>query len=186
MRIQDGAGNGSWAAVNSDNLLEVYSTVTPEITAAAIDGDAFIISSGAIALTTTGSFNGMLYIKNTNLGHTLFVERVCFHGTQIAQWRLFRNPTTGTLVTSGTDTDPVNLRFSSGSKLLGTVKKGANALTVSDGIVLSTELTTTAIRSSELRGAMQVGENNSLAFDVKPSVAGDFCVELHCFIKADK
>lgn len=185
MKLQDGSGRGFWVGVDNKNRLKASSIITPEITEEALEGNSFVISSGAIALTTTASFNGMLYVKNTNLRHTLYVERVSFQGTQIAQWRMHRNPTTGTLVTSGTSIDPVNLSFSSGTKLLGVVNKGANALTITDGVVLSTALTATTPLTFDLRGAFQVSENNSLAFDVKPSVAGDFCVEVHCYIKDD-
>lgn len=183
MQIESGIGKPVKAGVTDGYRLMAEALDLSIMSDCSVKGDGFIISSGIITLTTTTSFNGVLYFKNTNLGHMLFIERITLSSNQAAQWRTYRNPTTGTLVSSGTAFDPVNTNFSSGSKFIGTSLRGANALTITDGVQIAPVIQAAGVSTFEISGAFIVDDNNSFAIDCKPGLAADIVVNIHCYLK---
>src|SRR6056300_1234810 len=101
--IEDGTGTGNKAKVNEQNRVETFSIIESRIADISNrDGKSYILTSDFVALTTTGSFNGMLYLKNTSTERDLYIDRVrvCGTGTSMnaMQCRFVKNPTTGTLI----------------------------------------------------------------------------------------
>src|SRR6056300_1099407 len=101
--IEDGTGSGKKASVNANNRLDTFSiTETRVADISNRDGRLFILTSDFVALTTTGSFNGMIYLKNTSTDRDMYIDRVriCGTGTSMnaMQCRFVKNPTTGTLI----------------------------------------------------------------------------------------
>lgn len=184
MQIESGTGKPFKAGVTSNNRLMSESLVVSSIADASARGDSFVLSSNIIALTTTASFNGVLYFKNTNLGHMLVLDRMCVHSTQVAQWKFYKNTTAGTLVSSGTSFEPPNLNFSSGAKFIGNALRGANALTITDGVFLASIIQNVGMSAFDLRGSFIIDENNSFAIECKPAAAADVSFTAHCYLVA--
>ena len=101
-QIIDGAGTGSKAKVNVENRLETFSiTESRSADISNRNGKAFILATDFVSLTTTGSFNGMIYVKNSS-DENLFIDKLRVCGTSASssymQTILIENPTTGNLI----------------------------------------------------------------------------------------
>ena len=69
IRIEDGKGQGNVASVTSRNKLLTEAYTRDAIVEESAVGRAFCISSGFISLTTTASYNGILYLYNDKANH---------------------------------------------------------------------------------------------------------------------
>lgn len=176
MRIQGGS-KGYVAEVTPENRLKTESLNVSEITNESVDGNAFSMDSGVLALTTTGSFNGLFYLLNSNESYRFHIVKIHVSGTQNAQWKVTRNPTTGTLISapSGAIT-PRNMNHSAGTTFKGTVSYGADGKTITDGGTLLTLIHGVGFRDLNFDGSEILGNNDSLSISCKPYVAGDFSV----------
>lgn len=172
MEIIDGTGSGKAAKVSSDNRLHTFTLLEWPMESFSHTGDAFALASDFIALTTTASYSGILYLTNTSTTHNIHIDSVRTSSTVGTLWQLLRNPTAGTLISAGTAIVPVNDNFSSGRTISGTAKKGVDAQTVTDGTLLG-QWQTGAYGAMERRyeGALVIGTGNSVAVIAKPSGA---------------
>jgi hypothetical protein len=134
LRIEDGKGKGNEVGVSGDNQLLTLATTQELGLQQAHAGRAFFASTGLISLTTTASFNGLLYILNGHQTDMLHIAAGHFGTNGIATtFKVVKNPKSGTLISGGTTITPYNVNFGSGAGFIGTAKKGANALTITDG-----------------------------------------------------
>lgn len=182
MIIESGIGKPTKVGVTDDYRLMAESLTLAMASNSSKKGRAFILSSNIISITTTASFSGILYFKNTNLGNQVFIERISMHSTQVTQWRAYKNTTTGTLVSSGTSFEPCNLNFSSGAKFIGTALRGSNDLTITDGTLIAPAIQNVGPASFELRGSFIVDENNSFAIECKPAASAEVAINIHCYV----
>jgi len=154
---------------------------------AAEKGDGYWIHSHYVALTTTASFSGILYLKNTHSTDEVHIGnlRTCGTGTGYLQWQIYKNPTTGTLISAGTAITPVNASFSSSNDMQADAIKGADALTITDGTLMGTWTDGTPGHSTtDLGGTIILGPGDSVAIDVKPSVAQEVCTTWQVWTEA--
>jgi len=170
--------DGNTAIVDDFKDLHTFATIRTESAVNTLEGNTFWTASGFISLTTTGSFSGIYYLKNTHLTKEFHVEFLRTCGLAAAEWKLYRNPTTGTLISGGTDVVPGNANFSSGGVLTATVKGGADAQTVTDGNVIAQWINGAGHSVQEFKGSMVLGPGDSLALTCKPESAADVCVTL--------
>lgn len=172
MEILDGTGSGKAAKVSADNRLYTFALLEWPMESFSHPGDAYGVASDFIALTTTASYSGILYLTNISTTHNIHIDSIRTSSTVGALWQLLRNPTAGTLISAGTAIIPVNDNFSSGKVISGTFKKGVDAQTVTDGTLLG-QWQTGAYGALERRyeGALILGTGNSLAIVCKPSGA---------------
>jgi len=137
--IQDGTGAGYRAKVDSDNHVHVRSVSESGGTDAALSGNLFNINTETVVLTSANA-SGLVYMKNTDTVPWV-VNRVFYNagpstgGTGDFLAEVVANPTTGTLISGGTTLVPHNLNFGSSNELTGTVLKGAEGSTITDGTV---------------------------------------------------
>lgn len=171
----------------SDNRLHTFSLIEYPMESFSHSGDSFIIPTEFIALTTTASYTGILYITNTSVTHNIHVERARSSSTVGALWHLVKNPTAGTLISAGTAVTPVNYNFSSGRTLTGTAKKGVDAQTVTDGTWMEQWQTNVYdAKERQYDGAIVLGTGNSLAILCKPSAAATVGATLSVWLEALK
>ena len=183
--IDDGKGSGRRAAVNTNNKLETQAVTIPEIAFLSAEKEqAWIIATGFVALTTTGSFNGLVYLKNTST-KPLHIEsiRTCSTGSGYSQVKVIKNPTTGTLISEANDAAVTNANLTSTAEFGGLSYTAAgDAKTVTDGSD-TTQFTNMSPGHSiqHYQGAVVIGQGDSFALVVKPSAAGDVCSEIVCY-----
>lgn len=184
MKIDDGTGTGFQAKVNTGNRLEVQSVTRSEHLQATEEGRSYYFSTGHIALTTTASYTGLLYIKNnsaTNLH--LYSIRTC--GEVLSHWQFTKNPTTGTLISGAVDGGAENADFTSANIFTGDVFKGADGNTITDGVVFQTTIQSIGHSTLEPFGALVLKPGNSISIEVKPSASGDVCVSVLGYYEDD-
>ena len=132
VEIRDGKGTTFTAKVTSANQLSVAADSIPRAGKSCFDGKLHGVTTDAIALTTTASFNGVFYLKNDS-SDAVYLWHIAAFATENARWQYVKNPTAGTLLTSGTLITATNLNFASTLTFDGEIRKGANAQTVTDG-----------------------------------------------------
>ena len=122
MFLEDGKGTGYKAQVTEEQRLSVDSIVTSHLAhESQDDGEAFIFASGFISLTTTGAFNGLLYIKCTTSESHFHVSKIrtCSSATGFMQLKIIKNPTTGTLISDANAATTSTLNFGSSKSTSG-------------------------------------------------------------------
>lgn len=187
MKIEDGTGAGYIAGVDSNNRLETFSIV--ESRAADISnrtGKSFLLASDFISLTTTASFNGIMYVKN-NDDLSLYINaiRTCSDASGSAQIRILSNPTAGTLISDANDSDKLSSNLGS-SETFGGLSYAAtgDGKTVTDGDQLSQFINRSPGHSiQQYNGSLVLPKGSSMAIVAKPSVATTLCVEIQCWFE---
>lgn len=142
INLKGGTGNNKPAGVTSDNRLQVASRTETEELHETDLGNSYNLNSGELNFTGTTE-SGMLYIKNTGADPIIVPAFIWLLGTTngtFGEWRLrvYRNPTTGTLISDASALTPINKNFGS-NKLLSdqaTIYKASGyGKTVTDGDV---------------------------------------------------
>jgi hypothetical protein len=175
--IKDGK-SGNVAEVSKSGKLMVESVQRPKIEEQAEAGRAFWFASDFIALTTTGSFSGIFYLKNTHETEILYLQFLRTCGVAIQEWRFISNPTAGTLISAGTNIIPQNANLGSNRTFSGVVTAGADSKTITDGSDAGQWINNVGHSIQELAGTVIVPPTKSFAMTCKPAAAGDVCVTM--------
>lgn len=190
VQIQDGTGKGFRAAVNENKRLETFSITESRIADVSNrEGRSFLLTSDFISLTTTGSFNGMMYIKNTDTSKIVFIDkiRVCGTGSSgnYAQVKFYKNPTTGTLISDANAGISVPAHLGSQEIFPGLIYAASgDGKTVTDGTQMSQfTLHTPGHTIQEYDGMIIIPGGSALAIVVKPSNTVEACVEVQCWVE---
>ena len=130
--IEDGTGKGFSASVDSDNRLLVRSAGETEFDRATRLGNAYNINT--LFFLVTGSTEApLLYLKN-NEEKTLTLAAWFFatSGSSSSNGiiKMFPNPSSGTIISSGTDVEAVNRLVGSSNTLDADIKRGGDGFTV--------------------------------------------------------
>jgi hypothetical protein len=134
--IQDGTGTKNKVKVDSKNKIFVRSTSESEFDNATNDGDAFNINTEFITITGS-SETPLLYLKNNENSNLVlsawFIGTDANSGsaTRLSLMRVYTNPTSGTIISSGADVTAVNRLVGSANEFNGIIKKGGDGFTVS-------------------------------------------------------
>ena len=172
MIIESGDHHGRRMIVDANGRAMTNAITQPHITNDAEAGNAFFFMSDFVALTTTGTYTGLIYIKNTS-AVDLTLKSVRSSGTVAQQWRMIKNPTTGTLISAGTDVVPVNTNFGSGTLAVAELKKGVDAQTITNGALLGQWANAAATMLLEFDGSIILTPGTAFALEVKPASAGE-------------
>jgi len=190
MMIMDGKGNGSKCHVGDDNKLRTSAVTRSRFShAAESDEGGFVTNSGFVALTTTGSFNAMYYIKCVSDTHHIHIEqiRTCSTNTGHHQWKVIKNPTTGTIISDASAGLGSNSTFSSTNtigKYATVYKASGDAKTLTNGEAIDNWTNKGEMHSTiNVDGAYILKKGDSLGLECKPSTAGDACCHLFIFIE---
>jgi hypothetical protein len=192
-QIEDGAGTGKRVKVTDDNRMETFSITESRMADISLkEGEAFIVTSDFVALTTTASFTGMLYIKNTDTSKNLFIDkvRVCGTGTSMnaMQCKFFKDPTTGTLISDANAGIAVAANLGSNVTFTGDVYgASADGKTVTNGTQFSQfTIHLPGHTIQEYDGALIIPGGSSLAIAVQPTAATTACIEIQCWFEPKK
>ena len=188
--IEDGTGSGNKAKVNEQNRVETFSIIESRISDISNrDGKSYILTSDFVALTTTGSFNGMLYLKNTSTDKDLYIDRVrvCGTGTSMnaMQCRFVKNPTTGTLISDANAGISVASNLGSNEEFEGVnYAASGDGKTVTDGTQFSQfTIHLPGHTIQEYNGAIIIPNGSAMAIEVKPGAATTACIEVQCWFE---
>ena len=150
------------------------------------DGTAYILATDFVALTTTGSFNGLLYFKNTDsqnrhfhIHHFRVCAGLCAAGSTL-QVKVIENATTGTLISDANAAVTNNMNSTSSNTFGGNAYAASgDGKTITDGVYYTQFINHAPGHSVQnYDGAIIIGKNDSFAIEVKPSVAMTTCIEL--------
>jgi|TARA_Y100000310_G_scaffold90528_2_gene87820 hypothetical protein len=182
--------NGTPVNVSADERLETSSiNISRSSDISSRTGDTFIFSTDFISLTTTGSFNGVLYIKNIDANCHFHVERVRVSGgtSGSLQCKLIGTPTTGTLISEANagNANPTNLASpKQATNRITVYSASGDGKTVTDGTHLTQWIVGTPDNSlQQYYGSFILEQNKALALVCKPSVAMDVGVEFYGYFE---
>ena len=163
---------GFSATVNSRNQLDVAATSEPQEVVEALNGGAFLITTGSVNLTSA-NLSMLLYFQNSeSVSWVLNESSAVFgatDGTGDTEAQFTVNPTTGTLISAGSNLVPINLNLGSSKALTGTFKLGAEGSTVTNGGVAAPTLIPEGMLSRIFPGnPIIIAPGSSLAIGIKP------------------
>jgi len=182
--IQSGDHHGYSARVNKEGHLLTHATTLRKLTNESYGGRAFYLSSDFISLTTTGSFSGIFYIKNTS-DNDLHIAQLRTCGLASTQWKLIKNPTAGTLISGASAGYASNLNFESGNPFIGNVYKGANGNTITNGSHMSQWINGVGHSTTDIDGAIIINHNSAIALLCQPSAATTVCANILAYYDID-
>jgi hypothetical protein len=186
IQISDGTGSGRLAKVSTENRLETEAISTPVVAhIAEEEKQAYLLSSDFISLTTTGSFNALMYVKNTSSTLNLHIQtiRTCSSETGSIQLRLLKNPTAGTIVSDANNSDKLNSNFSSNNSFSGlSYAASGDGKTFTDGTNFTQFINRSPGHSiQEYDGSILLGPGDSIGLSAKPSASTTICVEIQTY-----
>lgn len=189
--IEDGKGSGKSVGVNSNNELTTFSITEPVADRAAEEGDRYNINTGYVTLNSAGA-SAMLYIKNNEdddlvITALIYNLGVSTNGSGTAQIDVYRNPTSGTIVSTATDVSAnSNQNFGSDKTLTGLFYAGAQSLTQTGGTFSIGSLASAPSRTVVSLGSTILSKGKSLAVEITPPVANTSMkvnVAAACYLK---
>ena len=140
--IKDGTGTGNKVKVDANFRAHVDAIERTEEEAATNRGDAYNVNSGLVTITSVDE-QGLLYIKNNDERDFRITSIIVILGpstsgsaTDTTRVRIYKNPTTGTLISEATAADTnSNDNFGSSNTFTADTYKGDASATVTDGSV---------------------------------------------------
>ena len=181
--IMDGTGSNRRAKVDSDYRLQVKSVSIQELSSATEDGNTFIVASDFVTLSTTGSFSGVFYFKNTSADRDYHIDSLRTCNDSFAYWRIKKSVTSGTLVSGGTAATVTNGDLSLTTAPTCTALSGSDGATVTDGSLTGTHMQGAGHSVQEWKGGVDLPPGASLAIECNPNAAGDVCIQMVCISK---
>lgn len=167
MIIDDGKGKGVSAGVDLENRLITQALTESQTTHHAHEGNVFAFPTGLIDYTTTASYSGLIYIKNNSSDKNVYIDSIRLAASVPCRFMVRKQPSLGTLITGGADGYPVVTRFDSGNSFTGDFKIGADALTITDGIMFAEIYGQGAL--NETHGLIILTPNTTFSIEVQPS-----------------
>ena len=182
IQIESDDHNSHAAVVTPEGKVQTLAETTRSLTQKSESGEAFYAVTGNfISLLTATGESGVFYLKNNSSEKHIHVAQLRTCGTNGQRWRLYKNPTTGTLISGGTAVVPENVNFQSGVTFNGSVLYGADGDTVTDGTVMAQWINGSGHSNTDLDGAIILGTGDSIALTCDPTADAEVCVSLLLF-----
>lgn len=193
--IQDGTGKSYSAKVDIDGRLHVDSVNTDRESYSSQKGYSFNINTGLITLTNAATDNGVIYVKN-NENYNLVITNFFYQtgastgGSGNIIVSLYRNPTTGTLISGASAVEiNVNRNFGSSRVLAVDAYKGVTGSTITNGTkALESILATATQRIAVSAGAITLPKGSTVAVQFRTptgntSMAVEFAIA--CYLEGE-
>jgi hypothetical protein len=184
--IEDGTGSGKKAAVNDSNRITVQGITESEANHASGVGTRFNVNTGPITLTSANE-SAVFYFKNTGDDPISITSFIYNFGTSTGgsgDWlaSIYRNPTTGTVVSDATAVDMnANLNFASQTELFAVTYKGAEAKTLTDGTEAVATIASSGGRVIIALGSVILAKGSSVGVKFTPP-ASNTSASVNCAI----
>lgn len=175
-QIQDGTGSSRKVKVTDLNRILVDSITEERAVFNSIEvGNTFVVSTNFLSFTgVTGQEDGVLYLKNNSDKKMLIHHIKLWSGTgsQLTKISTYKNPTTGTLISSAIDATVENINFGSSNEYEGLAYQGNGTnLTVTNGSVWGRHYLGVGNQQMLMfmwNGAVALEKGNSLAVTCEP------------------
>jgi len=170
--IEDGGGTGKRAKVDANNRLFVNSIAESLIDHATDYGERYNINTGNVTLNSTTE-SALLYVKNNEDDDLVITSLVYNIGSATSTDNIlvdvYRNPTSGTIVSGATNVTAVsNMNYGSNKTLLVNAYVGAQSLTQTGGTISVKSIIREKTRAVVSLGAIHLPKGSSLAVTVTP------------------
>jgi len=173
--IKNGGITGTLLRVSDEGRGLVDATSTAQFAYASVAHErSYVAISQIQALTTTGAENGNIYLKNTG-SKRLLIHSIRSCGDVKQKWRLYKNPTTGTLISGATASMVTNLDLSSPKTASVLCYSGGDGLTVTDGSMMEHWQNDTGHSEEITWGGLILDTGNAIALTAEVPSAGDVC-----------
>ena len=179
-QIEDGTGAGYLAKVSTENRLYADSIIRTEREEQAISGEAYLIGSGFVTLTSANA-SAVLYFQNDNdfslvITRYLVAVRASTGGTtNHVQGIIYKNPT-GISGGSGSPVLAPNVNFGSSNTLTLTSEIGAEAATLTSGTAFASVVAPVETLTTETAATI-VPKGSSLGVLIVPP-AGNTSIQV--------
>lgn len=179
MRITSGAGKSYEAEVDYHLRLLTKSTTISGLHFNSEEEElSFDFSSGDfINLTTTGVEHGVFYLKNISTTRNLHIHTVRTCADQQHKVKIYKNPTSGTLISNAVAGISTNLNFGSSKLAEASVFSGVNGDTLT-GDVMTQHINNVGHSTARIEGALILPPEKSIGFTCEVAVAADFCIRI--------
>lgn len=187
MILESGTGNGYAAGIASDNHILTAGRQVDLDQLSALRGQGFNLNTGVINLTSANE-SGLLYAKSDGasiggVGLRMICPLAVFmvtpgSGSLSEYWRFkcYRNPTTGTLISGGSDLAGVNRDCSNSREWDHTTKKGAEGSTITNGdVVVDTIIPAASSGRFVVAAAVSLDQGSSVAWSIEPPTGNTSC-----------
>ena len=194
--IIDGTGKSYAMKVDINGNAHVDAITTDRESHTSQLGYSFNINTGLITLTNAATDNAVLYVKN-NENYNLVITNVFYQtgastgGTGNIIVSIYRNPTTGTIVSGASAVEiNVNRNFGSSRTLLADAYKGATGTTFTNGTkALESILATATQRIAVSAGAITLPKGASIGIQFRTptgntSMAVEFAIA--CYLETEE
>lgn len=175
VRIDDGKGRGTAAAVNSVNRLDVSArSAARDFYISRDDGQVYtVISEDATAVANEET----IYLQNTSTTRNLFIDNIIITSDTASQWRI--KFVTGTAAGSSALT-AVNLNKTSSNGAEVTAR-GDGAVTglTDDGDIAITRIAAATTVAITLDAALILGQNDAIAVECETNSAVEITIQFH-------
>ncbi len=167
--------SGDVAKVDNRNRLHVEAVQRSDQEEATRVGDSYNLNTGLMSLTSSGE-SGIMWMKNTGSEAISVTGIVVIQGpasgssaTDTTHIRMYKNVTTGTLVSVAAAAEVIsNRNFGSGKTFPGSVYKGVQGATITDGAVHIASLVSPGSRV--FFGIDEIlNDGDSIAISLEPS-----------------
>ncbi len=138
-QIRDGAGTGTLVRVDKAQRLNIAGTTKTLQQNATDNSDSYNIHSGTV-IVSVSTEQGILYLKNNDsrdfhITAIVGIVGKSTNGTEV-NFKMYKNPSTGTLISTGTAADTnSNRNFGSSKTFTADVFKGDGSATITNGTV---------------------------------------------------
>lgn len=175
VRIEDGKGRGTTAAVNSVNRLDVSSRTAPrDFYISRDDGQVYtVISEDGTAVANEET----IYLQNTSTTKNLFIDDIIISPDTASSWRI--KFVTGTAAGSSVLTS-INLNKTS-SNAAEVSARGDGAITslTDDGDIAMIRVGANDTGEIRLEEALILGQNDAIAVECETNSAVEITIEFH-------
>ena len=183
MKIEDGTGKLTFAAVSNQNRLEVDSVTEVEFAhISETEGDAYNLVSDHVSITNTNGF-AFLYMKNdTERDVYIHSLRTCSWAKN--KWALKRNITSGTIISDARVAGAPNLNSGSGKVSGVTCYVGGTGNTAVGGTLVDQWMHAEGHSEEFLNGGLIMTPGTSLTLTGTLDATGEACARIIFYFKA--
>lgn len=182
--ITDGEGEGWKAGVNKSSRLKTTAVTIPEfVYNSATNKQAFIVISDFVNITTVDTEHAFLYMKNDTL-ENIHIHSIRTCGLDAQLWKIYRNPTAGTIITDANPAVKQNINFGVVSVPNVITYVGGNGSTITDGEFFENWINAKGHSEEYFGGSVILEQQSSMVLTVQCPAPTTLCARIIAYQQA--